>query len=123
MGLFNWFKGGGTTIQQDLRELKQKFLALPGDFPSQASVVRFGGASRALQIIPGVCDDAIRALNEGLDVNNRPIDRADIANGLRRLVGDARTDAGLVATELNPDGVRLYGQYLDELHRIALRID
>jgi hypothetical protein len=84
--------------------------------------VRFGGGSKALEIVPAVCDSAIKALDQGLDVNNRPIDRTGIANGIRRLVRDARQDTGLVATLLNVEGVQLYGQYLNELERIANRI-
>jgi hypothetical protein len=83
--------------------------------------VGFGGARgrEILVTICGVCDDAIKALSQGLDVDNRPINSSQIADGLKRLVQDARNDTGLVATVLNPKGIRLYSQCLDELERIA----
>lgn len=124
MGLLDGLLGSGSKdrVRQDLMAIKAKFEGLAGQYPRQGDVVRFGSLPQALKVIPGVCNDAIRALEQGLDVNDRPINKSQIADGLKRLVSDARQDAGLVATVLNPDGVRLYGQYLDELERIAGRI-
>jgi tetratricopeptide (TPR) repeat protein len=110
------------TLQQELRALRDKFSALPGTFPTPVQVVRIGSGPETLRVIPRVCEDAIRALDQGLDVNNLPIDKSGVANGLKRLVRDARQDTGLVMTLLSAAGVHRYGQYLDELESVANRI-
>jgi hypothetical protein len=110
------------TLKHELRVLKGKFTTLPGEYPTQVQVVRFGSPPQTLQMVALVCDDAIRALDQGLDVNNQPINPSGVANGLKRMVKDARQDTGLVATTLNPLGVRRYSQYLDELESLANRM-
>jgi hypothetical protein len=110
--------------QQDLQVVKIKFYELSAKYPQKASITVFGATCgpKILEIICGICDYAIRALNQQLDVNNCPISEIQIANGLQRLVQDARQDTGLVAMVLNVEEVRLYGHYLDELEQIARHI-
>jgi hypothetical protein len=115
------FRGPVTTPEAELAALKRRFDELPRRFPRGGMVIGGSGA-RILATVSGVCDDAIRAIQHGLDVNDQPIARHLVAEGLRRLIADSRQDLGRVATVLNPEGVRLYTQYLDQLEGVARKL-
>jgi hypothetical protein len=111
-------------IVKEIRALKLKFLELSEKHIRQATIVGYG-ASQGIQImetICAVCDDVIRALEKGIGVEGAPISKQQISNGLKRLIANARTDLGIVAINLNPDGVQLYQKYLKQLEDIANRI-
>ena len=108
-------------VQQRLRVLEDQFTTLPIEFPSQGESIYLGSRPQTLRVIAGVCGDAMKALDQGLDVHHRPINRTQVANGLKQLVG-TRRDWGLVVGMLNAEGVRRYSQYLDELESVANRI-
>jgi type IV secretory pathway protease TraF len=121
MGFFNFLKPPPV---EDIRTLKLKFLELPEKYTRQITIVGYG-ASRGIEIIEticAVCDDVIKALEKGIGVEGAPINKQQISNGLKRLVADARTDLGIVAMHLSPDGVQLYQQYLKQLEDIANKI-
>jgi hypothetical protein len=109
-------------ILQDLENIKLKFSELRRLHTRQGSVNMFGRSPDTIGIICTVCDDAIKALNVGIGVEGLPINKAQISDGLKRLVRDAKSDTGVVATKLDVEGVRFYNQYLDELERIAQQI-
>jgi hypothetical protein len=112
------------TIKEELRALKLKFLELPEKYVAQRTIEGFGD-SQGLEIIrtiSGVCNDVVGALISGRGVDGSPINKQQIANGLKRLIADARTDLGIVAMHINPNGVQLYQQYLKQLDDIADRI-
>lgn len=107
-----------------LRRFEGDFAGLRREHPRTADVVFLGGsgeggAAGTLAVISGVCADAARALETGLDPAGLRIEPGRVADGLRRLVADARKDTGLVATALDPDGVRAYQGLLVELERVA----
>lgn len=128
MGRFGKIFGKDKTseIVHELQVLKSKVSEIPQRYPSGAFT--FGaGAGTAREQIPTICaviDDAVKALEKGLDVHNRPITRPQIADGLKRLVAATRRPAfiGLVSAVLNADGVSKLEKYMDELEQIASKI-
>lgn len=112
---------GGTLLSpaERLRACRDGFRALRSEHGRSAVVVGGEQATGVLERIASVCDDAIRAIEGGVDRTGRPIRLSQIADGLRSLVGDARSDIGVVATVLTPVGVELYGEYLAEVDRVA----
>jgi hypothetical protein len=128
MGRFGKIFGKDNTseIVHELQVLKSKVSEIPQSYPSGAFT--FGaGAGTARKQIPTICaviDDAVKALEKGLDVHNRPITRPQIADGLKRLVAATRRPAfiGLVSAVLNADGVSKLEKYMDELEQIASKI-
>jgi len=129
MGMFDKLFGKQKTasgIVQELLTLKSKTSELPQKYPTGALV--FGaGAGKAQEQIPIICrniDEAIRALNTGLDPHNRPITKFQIADGIKRLVNATRKPAfiGLMTVVLSGDGIQLLENYLNELEQIASRI-
>jgi hypothetical protein len=128
MGLFDKSSGKGETsgIVQELQDLKTKISELPTQYP--AGGASFGaGASQAQEQIPIICqniDQAISALNTGLDPYNRPITKPQIADGLKRLVSATRKPAfiGLMAAVLSIDGTQSLENHLNNLEQIANKI-
>jgi len=114
-------------IIQELRTLKTKISELPAQYAVEGFV--FGvGLGQAQEQIPIICqniDQAIRALNTGLDPYNRPITKPQIADGLKRLVSATRKPAfiGLMTAVLNSDGIQSLEDHLNYLERIANKIE
>jgi len=112
------------SIVKEIRALKLKFLVLSEKHIREATIIGYG-ASQGIEIIKTiceVCEDVIRALEKGIGVDGAPISRQQISNGLKKLIANARTDLGIVAINLNPDGVQLYQIYLKQLEDIANKI-
>lgn len=129
MGWFKRMFGKGKTTSEiisDLQTLKSKISELPRRYPTGAFT--FGaGAGTAREQIPIICrniDDAVRALKTGLDPNNRPITKPQIADGLKRLVGATRRPAfvGLITAVLSSSGISELENYMNELEGIASKI-
>jgi hypothetical protein len=123
MSLFTILFGRRATsdLESELERIKRKFADLPRSYLRAGDV--FGGSGlKIIRVVCGVCDDASRALRLGLDVDNRRITRKQVANGVRRLISDARHDAGFVEAILSIEGARRYDAYLTELEHIARRI-
>jgi hypothetical protein len=127
MGIFGRLrKSKESELIGELESLKAKLSKLPQEYSTGAFT--FGqGVSTAQEQIPIICaniDDAIKALEKGVDRSNRPITRSQIADGIRRLVIATRRPAfvGLVSTVLNPMGVRELESCMDELVQIAVKI-
>ena len=128
MGIFGrmFGKGGKSDVIRELQALKSGIAGVPQKY--SAGVFTFGaGASKAKEQIPTICaviDDAVNALEKGLDIHNRPITKSQIADGLKRLVAATRRPAfiGLVSTALNPRGVSELERYMNELEQIANKI-
>jgi outer membrane protein assembly factor BamB len=112
----------GRAIQQDLATVRSVFDALITRAQSGSS--RSGGLGvNVLETVSGVCTDAIRALDEGLDVRNNPITRSEIAAGVRRLIDQAHIRRPMVAAELDAAGMTLYDKHVDQLAEITNRIE
>ncbi|HUS03969.1 MAG TPA: hypothetical protein VMY79_00350 [Dehalococcoidia bacterium] len=128
MGIFDkvFGKSKVSDIVQELRTLKTKISELPRKYP--AGGISFGsGAGQAQEQIPIICrniDEAIRALNTGLDPYNRPITKSQIGDGLTRLVNATRKPAfvGLMTAVLSNNGIQLLENHLNELEQIGNRI-
>jgi len=128
MGLFDKSSGKRKTpeIVGELQALKTKLSELPAKCP--AGGISFGaGAGQAQEQIPIICqniDQAIRALNTGLDPYNRPITKPQIADGLKRLVSATRKPAftGLMMAVLSSDGIQALENHLNDMERIANKI-
>ena len=128
MGLFGrvFGTGGQSDVIRELQVLKAEISRLPQKYSS--SGFTFGaGSSTATEQIPTICaviDDAVKALEKGLDVHNRPITKPQIVDGLKRLVAATRRPAfiGLVSAALNPTGVRELEGYMNQLEQIANKI-
>jgi len=110
----------------ELQNLKIKISELPKQYPAGGISVGpgVGQAQEQISIICRNIDDAIRALNTGLDPYNRPITKSLITDGLRRLVDATRKSgfAALMLGVLSSDGILLLESYLNELEQIANRI-
>lgn len=115
------FKMLNEEINKDIKSIKDMFSELPRRYQRQGDIVGPGAGkgSELIKIICSVCDDVIKALRDGVGVEGIPIDNAQIANGLKRLISDARQDTGVIAMQLNSEGVHLYNEYLSKLERIA----
>jgi len=128
MGIFGKLFGKSETsgIVQELLTLKSKISELSQKYQTGAFV--FGaGAGTAREQIPTICtviDDAVKALEKGLDVHNRPITKPQIAGGLKRLVAATRQPAfiGLISTVLSTTGVIQLEKYMNGLEQIVSRI-
>ncbi|MBI3645886.1 MAG: hypothetical protein HY233_07975 [Acidobacteriales bacterium] len=111
-------------IAKMLRALELLFAQLPRDFARGAEVVNLGAApGHTLSVICEVCHAAAEALEKGIDYESKPLSRVQVADGLRRLVQDAKADTGLVASLLNQEGLRRYDTYLKQLEETAGRIN
>ena len=129
MGFLDKLRGkdkGALTIIPELEALKSKIARIPDDYPVYALVMG-PGAGTARQQIPTICqviDDAIKALQTGLDIHNRSITKPQIAAGLKRLVDQTSGPAfiGLVSTVINFDGIEELKRCMNELNRIAEKI-
>jgi hypothetical protein len=108
-------------IKKDIISIQNMFSELPLRYHRQADFVgpAVGKGSELIKIICRNCDDVIKALSKGADNEGHPISNIQIAEGLNRLVGDARNDTGVIAIQLNPKGVYLYQEYLKKLDLIA----
>lgn len=124
MGIFG--KSKTSEIVQELLILKSKISELPQEY--QTDAFTFGaGVGKAQEQIPTICaviDDAVKALEKGLDVHNQLVTKPQIADGLKRLVDATRQPAfiGLISTVFSSVGVSELERYMDELERIARRI-
>lgn len=117
-------QGSSKSGTDQLVALKLKFSELPQKYPINATVTGHGAeeGKKVIRVICDVCVDAIRALKTGIGVDGNPVSKQQISNGLKKLIDDAKTDLGLVAIHLNPDGVQVYQQYLKQLQEIANKI-
>jgi predicted nucleic acid-binding Zn ribbon protein len=119
-------KKNTSEIVQELLALKSKISELPQKYPT--GTFTFGsGVGEAQKQIPTICaviDDAIKALEKGLDIHNRPITISQIADGVKRLVIATRAPAfvGLMTAVLSSEGVRVLETYMNELEQIASTI-
>ena len=128
MGIFGKMFGKDKTsdIVRELETLKSRISEIPQKYSTEAFV--FGaGVGTAKEQIPTICaviDDAVKALEKGLDVHNQPITRPQMANGLKRLVTATQRPAfiGLVSAVLNADGVSELEKGMSELEQIANKI-
>jgi len=129
MGFLDRLRGkdkGTLTIIPELQALKSKIAKIPEDYPVYALVMG-PGASTARQQIPTICqviDDAIKALQTGLDIHNRPITKLQIAAGLKRLIYQTREPAfiGLVSTVIDFNGIEELKRCMNELDKTADKI-
>ncbi len=123
MGIFGGMRAG--KIVKELLDLKSKI----SDFPKyhQTGTFTFGaGVSQANQQIQTICaviDDAVKALKTGLDIHNRPINRSQIADGLKRLANATRETKfyELMETVFSYSVAEFYN-YIEELEKIANKI-
>jgi len=119
-------KKNASEVVQELLTLKSKFSELPQKYPT--GTFTFGaGVAQAQEQIPTICaviDDAIKALEKGLDIHNRPITNSQIADGVKRLVIATRAPAfvGLMTAVLSSEGIRVLETYMNELEQIASTI-
>jgi len=119
-------KKGTSEIVQELLALKSKISLLPQKY-STGDLVFGAGAGKAQEQIPTICaviDDAVKALEKGLDIHNRPITKSQIADGLKRLVDATRRPAfvGLISAVLSSEGISELEKYINELERVTRRI-
>ena len=106
-----------------LFDLKAQLSGLTTQHPATGVNVG-GGVSQAQEQVPIICqniDDAIRALQTGLDRAGTPVNKSQIKDGLKRLVAETRKPAfvGLMTGALNSDGIALLEQHMGELERLA----
>jgi hypothetical protein len=128
MGIFGkiFGKGKASEIVLELQTLRSKISELPQKYPTGAFT--FGpGAGTAQEQVPTICaviDDAIKALEKGLDIHNRPITKPQIADGLKRLVEATRRPAfvGLITAVLSSPGISELEKCMNELEQIASKI-
>ncbi|MCK4247000.1 MAG: zinc-ribbon domain-containing protein [Methanomicrobia archaeon] len=119
-------KKNTSEIVQELLALKSKISELPQKYPT--GTFTFGtGVGEAQEQIPIICrniDEAIRALDTGVDPYNHPITKSQIADGLIRLVNATRAPAfvGLMTAVLSSEGVQVLETYMNELERAASTI-
>jgi len=119
-------KKNTSEVVQELLALKSKISELPQKYPT--GTFTFGtGVAQAQEQIPTICaviDDAVKALEKGLDVHNRPITNSQIADGVKRLVIATRAPAfvGLMIAVLSSEGARVLETYMNELEQIASTI-
>jgi hypothetical protein len=83
--------------------------------------------AQARQQIPIICqniDDAIRALDTGLDRSGNPVTKRQISDGLKRLVEATRNPGlvGLLTAVLASHGIQRFEHHMGELERIAEEI-
>jgi HEAT repeat protein len=123
-------------IVSELQLLKQKISALPQKYSTGSAgpnVIGVAGPSVNLRErpaqaqIPTICaviDDAIKALEQGLDIKNKPITIPEIAGALKRLAADTRRPefVFLVSTVLNQTGLSELEKCMGELEQIASKI-
>jgi hypothetical protein len=118
--------GAKPGIVQDLLSLKARVSELPRQYPVGGLSVGpgVGQAQEQITIICRNIDEAIRALNIGLDPHDRPITKPQIADGLNRLVNATRNPAfaGLMTVMLSGEGIQVLENYVNELEQIANRI-
>lgn len=96
--LFGKKKEKAKIIAQELQGLKNKIFELPRRYPTGVHTSG-SGVAQAQEQIPIICrniDEAIRALNTGLDPHNRPITKSQIADGIKCLVNATRNQHLLV---------------------------
>ena len=111
----------------ELQTLKMKIVELPDKYPRTHEATFGAGLSQAqgqIQTIGKVIEDAIKALNTGLDVHDQPINKWQIGQGLRRLVAETRKPAfyDLIRTTLGRLTTAELYTCITELEQIAGRI-
>jgi TolB-like protein len=121
----NALSGGGTAppVVEELRSLRNSIFAL-SQRRSDAVPAVGPGAGQAVENIQIVCrnvDEAVRALETGLDPHGRRITKTQVAAGLRRLVDATRQPAciSLLTVVLGDDAIRSLENHLRELERMA----
>jgi HEAT repeat protein len=119
-------QGKTSEIVRELRTLKFKISELPQKYPTEAFTVG-PGVAQAQEQIPIICaviDDAVKALEKGLDVHDRPITRPQIADGLKRLVTATRKPAfiSLILAVLSLDGISELEKHMNEIEQLASKI-
>ncbi|MGD2127055.1 MAG: hypothetical protein PVG99_13300 [Desulfobacteraceae bacterium] len=116
-------KGPVYKVAWNLSDLKRKIPRLPKLYP--AGGFTFGaGKGVAEEQIPIICrniEEALTALETGLDPNGNPITRKQIGEGLRNLVNATKKPgfAGLLNAVLSIDGVAKLESYMDRLGDVA----
>jgi len=119
-------KKNTSEIVKELLALKSEISELPQKYPT--GTFTFGtGVAQAQEQIPTICaviDDAVKALEKGFDVHNRPITNSQITDGVKRLVIATRAPAfvGLMTAVLSSEGARVLENYMNELEQIASTI-
>jgi hypothetical protein len=111
---------------QRLTNLKSEVSELTARHPSGGLSVG-GAVAQARQQIPIICqniDDAIRALDTGLDRSGNPVTKRQISDGLKRLVEATRNPGlvGLLTAVLASHGIQRFEHHMGELERIAEEI-
>jgi hypothetical protein len=111
-----------------LRELRRAFVELSVDHPVGGRVVGQGSiqAGQVLPLVERTLSAAIAAVESGVDENQTPISKANVASGLLRLCAHVRAPAvstllGLAV--LNEEGIGKFNRYLGELTSIAEELE
>jgi hypothetical protein len=116
-------KGPLYKIVWNLSDLQRKIPRLPKQYP--AGGFTFGaGKGVAEEQIPIICrniEEALGALETGLDPNGNPITKKQIGEGLMNLVQATKKPgfAGLLNGVLNVDGIAELESYMDRLRDVA----
>lgn len=110
----------------ELYALKSKIAPIPQIYP-RSGFVTGPGADSDRKLIPAVCqvfDDAVRALQTGLDINDRPITKPQIAAGLKRLLDITRKPewVGSASLVISIQGLSEFVNYMNEIEEIASKI-
>ena len=110
-------------IAKSLSDIRTKFTQLPHSFPATGESVG-SGAEVAKQQIPIICaniEQALKALESGLDPNSNPITGELVGEGLTQLVNAAQRSEflGLMSGVLSIEGVTQMEGYLNELKSLA----
>jgi len=113
-------------LVDELRELHRAVSELPTKHAFTGVLVGAGPeqARQQFEVLCDVIGDAVRALEEKVDIHGSCISPTDIADGLQRLVSDVRQPQwmGLVLGLLDVDGGLLLERHIDQLEAIANKI-
>lgn len=113
----------------NLRKLKTRISGLPDNYPpaTNNSFDREGvfEAKDKLRMIYNNIVDVIIALESRLDINNNPIAKSEIKNGMMRLISLTQKPGFLEMMEkiLNDQGIGILKESMAELRQTADRID
>ena len=119
-------RAGGGSVVGELKALRRQISSLPERHASDADLAG-GGVAQARQQFEVLCkviEDAIRALEHGVDTHGSTISHADIARGLNRLVATVRRPQwfGLVSSILDMEGPKELQGCIDRINRVAKKI-
>ncbi len=115
--------GLSNEIEKSLSDIRTKFTQLPHSFPAIGESVGPGAevAKQQISIISTNIEQALKALESGLDPNGNPITRELVGEGLTHLVNAAQCSEflGLMSCILSIEGVTQMEGYLNELKSLA----